>query len=74
MIQFTDITALEILLAPEQGAEITARVLGDLQFIAQSKGELYSSQYSYSGLPIAQAMNACWHANPAGGEPSQCAQ
>lgn len=66
MLQFTDITALEIMLAPEQGAAITARVLEDLAAIKAAGGALYSSQYSFSEQPVAEAMNACWLGNETG--------
>lgn len=65
-VQFSDITSLEILLAPEQGPEITAHVLADLAAIKEAGGTLYSSQYSFSEQSIAQAMNACWLANETG--------
>jgi hypothetical protein len=65
-IQFTDITSLQVLLAPEQGAEIHATVLTELALIKADGASLYSSQYSFTCEDIAQAMNACWLANPKG--------
>jgi hypothetical protein len=56
-MQFEDITAFEVLLAPEQGQQIHDRVLADLQYIFTQGGVLYSSQYSFSEQDIATAMN-----------------
>lgn len=66
MIQFPDITALEVLNAPDAGDQIHERVLADLEAIKAADGTLYSSQYSFTLFDVAQAMNVCWTGNPVG--------
>ena len=66
MIQFTDITSLQVMLAPEQGPDITSEIVASLEAILAAKGTLFSSQYSFSDQAVAAAMNACWQASPDG--------
>ena len=58
MSVFTDVTNWEVLFAPEQGAEITAEVLANLENSIANHGTVYSSQYSCDDASIINAFLA----------------
>lgn len=64
-IQWTDVTAWTTLWAPDDGTEITAAVLAQIQDAHAKGATVFSSQYSFTDASIAQAMNAIGVANPA---------
>ena len=65
MIQWTDVTSWTTMWAPEQGAEITAAVLAQLQDGLAKGATVFSSQYGFTDQAIAQVMAEIGKAQPA---------
>ena len=63
-LQWTDVTGWQSMWAPEDGPQITAAVLAQLQDALAKGAALFSSQYGFTDAPIAQVMAEIGKANP----------
>jgi hypothetical protein len=66
MISISDFQDFAVFFAPEEGALIHQHILNDLAQIKAEGATLYSSQYSFSELDVAEAMNGIWLATTTG--------
>jgi hypothetical protein len=64
-IAWTDVTGWETIWAPDNGAQITAAILAQINDGHANGATLFSSQYSYTDENIAAAMNLAGKVNPA---------